>query len=56
MPGGVENLSYGFQLRIFTCLMKVFSFVRCRAVSAEKLANQKSRSVERKLKQHLRVW
>lgn len=56
MPGGVENLSYGFQLRIFTCLMKVFSFVWCRAVSAEKLANQKSRSVERKLKQHLRVW
>lgn len=56
MPGGVENLSYGFQLRIFTCLMKVFSFVRCRAVSAEKLANQKSRSVERKLKQRLRVW
>lgn len=31
-------------------------FVWCRAVSAEKLANQKSHSVERKLKQHLRVW
>lgn len=36
--------------------MKVFFFVWCRAVSAEKLANQKSHSVERKLKQHLRVW
>lgn len=40
----------------FTCLMKVFFFVWCRAVSAEKLANQKSHSVERKLKQRLRVW